>query len=323
MRQKTRFISLIGCLFLFTSVPWGSLLQASPPVRVALKFRPGRTLKFVYEETLSYTPPAKFVELSGYTLQDKVHFKMQVNDVSEDGEATVRITLERLTVTLDGSQIADLTVFPKKATRLSATIKPNGEARFYKDFYLTVNNGGQLEFRVAKEGSPIATKTVSTRGSEKIEYAADLDEAHGVIRDGVPPTRNLPSPEYGKMVEFKVDMVPVKLFELINLPTVALAEGQFFSIPLKYLGHEKLTYQGQADVAGHSGSKMVAEVTPWTETSDGTDGGLQPALSGNISYVIDSSGKLIQGKANLSYEIIVPGVGPQKANTKIVMTLKR
>ncbi len=297
-------------------------VQAGAPVRLALKFRPGQKLRYRYHETLNYTPPPKFTDLSGYLLEAKVDFEMEVKDVSDEGTATVRITFDRVTVLLDGQQIADLTVFPKQGRRLSATIKPNGETVFYKYLYLTVNNGGQLEYRVARDGGPIATRTASKRGSEKITYAADLDEDHGVIRDGLPPTRSLESPEHGVLAEFKVDLVPVKLFAFVNLPTVALAEGQFFSVPLKYLGNEKLSYQGEADVAGYHGARVQAEVTPWTEGSEEA-GGYLPEVTGNVSYVIDTLGKLVQGKANLAYNIEIPGVGFQTATCKIDLTMRK
>jgi len=119
-----------------------------------------------------------------------------------------------------------------------------------------------------------------------------------------------------------VDLVPVKLFEFVNLPTVALAEGQIFSVPLKYLANESLTYEGLADVAGYQGRKVHAEVTPWTETSEQGSGYL-PEVQGEVSYVIDTMGKLIQGKGNLSYKIVIPGVGHQAASSTIELTLRR
>ncbi len=322
VRRATAATAILsGILFLLAPL-FATEVHAGAPVKLALKFRPGQKLRYRYHESLNYTPPPKFADLSGYQLDSTVDFTMEVKDVNQDGIATVRVTFQRIAVTLDGRPIADLTVFPKQGQRLSATIKPNGEAVFYKCVYLVINNGGQMEYRVSKDGGVIATHTASKRGSEKIVYAADLDEDHGVIRDGVPPTRTLKSPAHGVLAEFKVDLVPVKLFEFVNLPTVALAEGQFFSVPLKYLGNEKLTYEGQGDVAGYQGSKVHAEVSPWTEDSDSAEGYI-PEVQGDVYYVIDPIGKLIQGKANLSYRIEIPNVGFQTAKAKIELTLRR
>jgi len=313
---------MLACLIFLLCGAVTPTVQAGEPVRLALRFREGQILRYTYLETVAYTPPTKFVGVPGWNLDVKVDFSIKVNSVNDDAAATVRLVFERLTVLKDGTQIADLTVFPRQADGVSAIIKPNGETTFYKNFYLAINRGGQLEFRVSNGGGVMATNTTAAVGSENFVLAADLDHGAGIIRIGVPPTRTLETPDHAKLCEFKIDLTPRKLFEILTMPTVPLAEGETFSIPVKYLGQEKLVYQGQADEVGFQGSQVQVELTPWTEPADGL-GGLQPLVNGNISYLIDTTGKLAKARGRLHTEIMVPGIGPQIAETRLEITLRK
>jgi hypothetical protein len=257
-----------------------------------------------------------------YNLDVKVDYNIKVNQVSDSENATVRLAFERITVRKDGQQIADLTVFPRGGESVSATIKPNGETTFYKNFYLTINRSNQLEYRVSTGGGVMATNTTAPNGSENFNMAADLDEGQGVIKLGVPPTRTLETPDHGKLSEFKLDLTPRKLFELLTLPTVPLAEGQSFSVPVKYLATCKMTYAGQGDDAGYQGALVNTEVKPWTEPSDGASG-IQPSVGGNLTYLIDSTGKLARAHGKLHTEILIPGIGPQTAETRLELSLRK
>lgn len=309
----------LSCLFQL-SVP---VAHAGDPVKLALSFREGQVLKYSYHETMTYTPPTKFAGSVPVTIETKVDYNLKVNQVSpEDHVATVKLGFDRITVLKDGTQIADLTVFPKQGDGVAATIKPNGETTCYKNVYLAYNKGGHLEYRVSTGGGPIATGTTSSNGSENYSLAADLDEGEGVIKIGLPPTRTMDSPEYAKLAEFKIDLTPRKLFEFLTLPTVPLADGQTFSVPIKYLGQEKLTYRGKADEAGYDGNLVELDITPWTESTTSATG-MQPVINGSFSYLIDTTGKLIRARGTLHDQIVVPDIGPQTADTKMELLIRK
>lgn len=298
-------------------------VMAGDAVSLALKFREGQILKYGYSETVNYTPPTKFAGTTGYELSVKTEYKITVARVLSDNSASVKLAFERIAVFKDGTPICDLSVFPKQVEGISGTIKPNGETTWYKNIYLTINKSGKLEFRVGTGGGSIATGTLSTTGSEKNQLEADLDEGEGVIKIGVPPTRTLETPDHGKLVEFKVDLTPRKVFEFLLLPTLPLSEGQSFSTSVKYLGQEKLLYKGQVDSGGYQGNMVSIDVTPWSEAAGDGVVGLQPAVSGNMSYTIDNLGKLVYMSGKLHSEVIIPEVGTQAANSTIELQIRK
>ncbi|MFM7201831.1 MAG: hypothetical protein ACKO6N_13665 [Myxococcota bacterium] len=298
-------------------------LLASDAVQLALKFREGQVLKYTYTETFMYTPPIKFVGSSSYELQAKVDYRLNVARVTSDQAASVKLSFERIALFKDGKPICDLTFFPKQVEGISGTIKPNGETTWYKNVYITINKAQKLEFRVGTGGAPIATGTLSTQGSEKNQLEADLDEGEGVIKLGVPPTRTLEKSEFAKLAEFKIDLTPRKLFELLLLPTLPLSEGQTFSSSVKNLAAQKLLFKGQVEDGGRMGNAVTIDITPWTEGTSDELNGLLPVVNGQLSYMIDTMGKLVYAKGNLKSEILIPEVGAQVGESRIELVLKK
>lgn len=321
VRQAVLGLGLVGLLGL-SGLGTGGEALAGEPVQLALKFREGQQLRYSYSETLTYAPPIKFVGVTGYELSVKVDYRIAVNRVTAEQGASVKLTFERIAVFKDGRQICDLSVFPKDVGGISGSIKPNGETTWYKNVYLTVNKAGRLEFRVGSGGGVIATGTLSVAGSEKNSLEANLDEGEGVIQLGVPPYRTLETPDHGKLAEFKVDLTPRKIFEFLLLPTLPLDEGQTFSTSVKYLGQEKLLYKGQSDEGGHQGNAVSVDITPWLETSTELVG-LQPAVTGNVGYMIDTMGKLVYAKGKLRTEIVIPDVGVQTGESRIELMIRK
>lgn len=297
--------------------------MAGDGISLALKFREGQILKYGYSETLNYSPPTKFAGTTGYELATKVEYKITVARVLSDNSASVKLVFERIAVYKDGTPICDLSVFPKQVEGISGTIKPNGETTWYKNVYITINKAGKLEFRVGTGGGAIATGTLSTTGSEKNQLEADLDEGEGVIKLGVPPTRTLETPDHGKLVEYKVDLTPRKVFEFLLLPTLPLSEGQSFSTSIKYLAQEKLLYKGQVDNNGYQGNLVSIDVTPWSEPAGEGVTGLQPSVSGNMSYTIDNLGKMVYMAGKLRTEVVIPDVGTQAAESRIELQIRK
>lgn len=290
---------------------------------LSLRFREGQVLKYSYSESLTYSPPTKFTGVTGYELQVKVDFNLKVARVTSDQTATARFNFERIAVTKDGTPICDLSVFPKQVEGISVAIKANGETTWYKNVYLTVNKGGKLEFRVGTGGGTIATGTMTAAGPEKNQLEANLDEGEGVIKVGLPPIRTLETPEHGKLAEYKVDLTPRKIFDLLLLPTIALSEGQTFSSSVKYLANQKLTFRGQTDDGGYQGSLVELEVTPFTDKPDAGATGIQPSVTGNLSYMIDSLSKMIRAHGTLKSEIVVPEIGAQLGTSRMELVIRK
>ena len=310
---------LVSASIVFLLVGKASAQEAAT---LALKFRQGQRLHYIYEEKSAYTPPQKFVGADGWTLETRVEYTLKINSITEDHAAYAKFTFNRITVTRDGKQIADLTVFPRKASAISVTIEPNGETTFYRHVYLTFNRGEQLEFRISEGGGPLATNTATDAKKEKYILAADLDETEGVIKIGVPPTLEITDPDYEKLVEFKIDLTPHKLFSLMQMPTVPLAKGQTFSIPIKYLGQEQLTYQGKGSEGGFQGDKAEISIAAWNDEASGSKA-LQPELTGTIHVLIDSFGRLAFAHGETTTHVLIPGIGVQKLETTMDLKLKK
>jgi len=293
--------------------------SAESAVQLALKFRQGQKIRYAYTEKVVYSPPSSFMGVGAYELEANIEYVLRVSQVGSDGVARVKLTFERIKLTYDGEEIMNLTVFPKDGGSVSATIKPNGETRFYKKIYVTVNRGNQLEYRIVKGGGMMASNTKTTEGEQEL-LAADL--GGGVVKIGLPPTRTIEGPDHAKLVEFKVDLTPRKLMDLLLLPTVPLAAGQTFSTPIAHVCNETLTYDGKADDAGFRGNQVRIDVAPWTDI-DNSLSGYQPELSGSLTYLVEPSGKLVRAKGDLVTEILIPGVGTQIIQSKLDLILRK
>lgn len=321
MRRAVIFACFIFVMFL----AWIPDTSRGSSDQLALKFREGQTIKYRYQETQTYTPPAKFAGTVSSVLDVRADYTLKVTRVNADRSAIVKIYFENVVVTKDGRQIADITdhQIPDQGQDVTAILKVNGDVSFGKFVYLTLNVAGQPEYRIVTGGNPLATHTRSPEGEKQL-FAADLDVQSGMIKVGVPPTRTVPEPDYNKLAEFKIDLTPRKLHQLLLIPTAPFAAGRVFRVSNPHLSHQETTLEGITDIQGYQCQHLESKITPWATSDEGNETEYEPQVSGSIDYYIEPDlGRVIMARGQFKTEILVPGVGLQLAETVMSLTLRK
>lgn len=316
---------ILSLLFVSVSVP--SIADAADE-RVALRFREGQTIKYQYKEVLEYFPPNKFAGSNNQlSLTVLVDYTFKVTGVNPDQSAMVKLTFDRIVVEREGVQIADMPQhqIPNQGQNITALLDVNGGVTFYKYVYLTFNPAGILEYRIVNGGNAMATKSVALEGENEL-FAADLDASSGMIRVGVPPTRDLSDPELALLSEIKIDLTPRKLYQLLLLPTAPLDSSKRFVVPFPYFSNVVYTSGGRSDVQGRRTEKVIATVSPWDHpgSKPGYPGTYEPAMEGEMSYFIDPElGRLVMAEGSLNTKVRIPEIGEQVAKVRIKLVQVR
>ena len=200
------------------------------------KLRPGQTHAFVYRASTDLTTKLS-LGMTG-EIRDRISlevgFDLRVDRALPDGNFEVTIPVTKLVVTSASGASTTLAELPPSVRTLRARMTPRGQFTFTERVVVEVVEGSVLAVARVTEGADgaVTSEAGASAGGVTVSARATVDPRTGRVTlqggatEQAPATRKV---EEERPVQH-VDVLPVAILELLELPEGAVVPGQSLRI---------------------------------------------------------------------------------------------